>query len=225
MPEGWGGYVYVEADAQLISARIGEKNNEKAGLENLCAKGTLDKIVRELEMVIQGLGDEIKQEFRIEVIKMEEIVPRFERAVAERIKLLEKEIRELEELEEKTRKGAKIRIECPYHGKNKIEQILGRNIPPEVREERTGFNSYCVCLDCLHQFEADLRDEKVNEWRFWFWFPSFKEAFRGTPRMKDDRKCPECGSTNVKTEFELIGKPCPKCKEGIIMEIETGIIS
>lgn len=35
MPEGWGGYKYVEADAQLISARIGEKVNEKARLEGI----------------------------------------------------------------------------------------------------------------------------------------------------------------------------------------------
>ena len=42
---------------------------------------------------------------------------------------------------------------------------------------------------------------------------------------KDERECPKCGSNNVKTAFELIGKPCPKCKEGTIEEIETGKIS
>ena len=42
---------------------------------------------------------------------------------------------------------------------------------------------------------------------------------------KDERKCPKYGSKSVKTVFELIGKPCPTCKEGTIEEIETGKIS
>lgn len=37
--------------------------------------------------------------------------------------------------------------------------VLGRNATPDLIKERTGFNSHCVCLDCLHQFDADLRDE------------------------------------------------------------------
>lgn len=253
LPRGWGGYKYVEVDAQLINARIREKNNEKARLEKiakeienlkwinkellqeieyLCAKredweGTFDKIRRELERVIRGRKlDEIKQEFERETIEIEGTARRFEREIMQGIERLEREIRELEEIEKEIRNRAKIRIECPHPSEeDKVEQILGRNAPPEVRKERTGFNSYCVCLDCLHQFEADLRDEKINEWRLWYGFPDFKEAFRGTPTLKDERKCPGCGSTNVKTEFEVIGKPCPKCKEGIIIEIETGIIS
>jgi ribosomal protein S27AE len=43
--------------------------------------------------------------------------------------------------------------------------------------------------------------------------------------MKDERRCPRCGSTNVKTVFELIGQPCPRCKVGVIVEIETGIMA
>ena len=44
-------------------------------------------------------------------------------------------------------------------------------------------------------------------------------------RRKDVRLCPKCGSTNVRTVFELISKSCLKCKEGIIEEIITGIVS
>ena len=43
--------------------------------------------------------------------------------------------------------------------------------------------------------------------------------------MKDERGCPRSGSTNVKTVFELIVKPCPRCKTGVIEEIETGIMA
>ncbi len=121
-----------------------------------------------------------------------------------------------------------LRVTCPHPVEHEtFARILGERAPKELVKNRTGFNSYCICFDCLHQFEADLRDEKVNEWRFWYGFPSFKEAFRSPkpPKMKDERKCPKCGSKNVKTVFELFWKPCPKCKEGMIVEIETGVIS
>jgi len=135
-------------------------------------------------------------------------------------------MRLMEELK-KTGKDC-LRVTCPHPDEHRtVARILGESAPKELVKNRTGFNSYCICLDCLHQFEADLRDEKVNEWRFWYGFPSFKEAFRSPkpPEMKDERKCPKCGSKNVKTVFELLWKPCPKCKEGMIVEIETGIIS
>ncbi len=56
-------------------------------------------------------------------------------------------------------------------------------------------------------------------------YPPPVEAVKGTFTPKDERKCPKCGSRNVRTVFEMIGKPCPRCKEGIIEEIETGIIA
>jgi len=39
---------------------------------------------------------------------------------------------------------------------------------------------------------------------------------------RDRRICPNCQSTTVITAFESIGKNCPKCDEGRIVEIETG---
>ena len=108
------------------------------------------------------------------------------------------------------------RIVCPHPGEIfKVLEILGENVTEELIKERTGFNSYCVCLDCLYQFEADLGDEKVNPWRLYY----------GAMREKDKRECPRCKSENVKTVFELIGQVCPKCKKGIIEEIPTGIVS
>jgi phage FluMu protein Com len=150
--------------------------------------------------------------------------------------LLEKEIiggvksqlRELKEVEYSLRsKGLhSIRLRCPHP--NEFEyamRILGVDSRSDLFKSRTGFNSYVVCLECLHQFEADLRDEKVNEWRLWYGRPPFEEAFRGKPKMKDERRCPKCGSRNVRTAFEMIGEKCPKCKTGIIVEIETGVMT
>lgn len=80
-----------------------------------------------------------------------------------------------------------------------INTILGKDAPREIREARTGFNSDSICLDCFHEFQMD------TEW--------------------DERLCPECGSTDVKTTKELVGKPCPRCKVGMIEEMETGIVT
>ena len=82
--------------------------------------------------------------------------------------------------------------------------------------ETTGFNSDCLCLNCLRRLKLDMGDaEDAKEpWRY----------FYGAVKRKDERKCLHCNSRNVKTVFELIGEPCPKCKKGIIEEIETGVI-
>ena len=83
-------------------------------------------------------------------------------------------------------------------------------------EDTTGFNSNCVCFDCLKQFDLDIGDaeEAISSWRY------FYKAIK----RKDERKCPYCGSQNVKTVFELIGNICPECKNGIIKEIETDAV-
>jgi len=92
------------------------------------------------------------------------------------------------------------RIICPHPGeRSTVAEALGKDAPRELVEARTGFNSHCVCLDCLGQFKLDIK--------------------------KDDRRCPHCNSRKVKTVRELVGEPCPKCKEGVIEEIWTGWIS
>ena len=94
-------------------------------------------------------------------------------------------------------------------------EVLGKDPLPKLIRARTGFNSDCTCLDCLHQFQADLGDEVANYWRMWY----------RANRKKDERNCPKCRSVNIRTTFELIGTPCPKCKDGIIWQIDTGRIS
>ena len=99
------------------------------------------------------------------------------------------------------------RIECYHPGEEiTINFVLGKNASEKLKEERIGFNSYCICLDCLKQFKADL-DIKKN----------------GT--SKDPRECPKSKSLNIATLKELTGQICPKCKKGRIIEKNTGIIT
>jgi len=114
------------------------------------------------------------------------------------------------------------RIPC-FHPRERydVKQVLGERASLlEVVRERTGFNSHCTCLDCLHQFEADLGESG------WSPYEGYIDDYK--PRLKqgkDKRECPKCKSKSVKTELEMVGEQCPKCKEGIIEEIRTGRIS
>ncbi len=117
------------------------------------------------------------------------------------------------------------RIPIPHPGEMRVffeptrTSIFG-NIKPGKRRKgidtTTGFNSDCLCLDCLKRLELDIGDaeDSKESWRYSY----------GAVMRKDERKCIYCNSKNVKTVFELIGKPCPKCEKGLIEEIETGIV-
>jgi hypothetical protein len=110
------------------------------------------------------------------------------------------------------------RIPCLHPGEMpQIIDVLGKDVSGETIHERTGFNSHCLCLDCLHQFDADF---KMKNWLYdgpYLWNTSQKRK-----RSGDKRECPECGSNRVRTEIELVGTLCPKCKTGIVKEIYTG---
>lgn len=97
-----------------------------------------------------------------------------------------------------------------------VQEVSGeRSSILEVVRARTGFNSPCICLDCLHQFEADLGECGHSPLRL--------NLERDLSRpIRDRRQCPSCSSTNVKTELEMVGKPCPECEEGLIAEVWTG---
>jgi predicted RNA-binding Zn-ribbon protein involved in translation (DUF1610 family) len=75
----------------------------------------------------------------------------------------------------------------------------------ELVRIHTGFNSYCICLDCLNIFEADISPNR--------------NGF-----SKDDKVCPKCSSNQVHTELELVGKECPSCNEGKIGKIIVPLI-
>jgi len=92
------------------------------------------------------------------------------------------------------------RIICPHPAEmKKVYEVLGADASQELIEARTGILTDCVCLDCLWKFNLDLG--------------------------RDERKCPRCGSKRVETVLDMVGKKCPKCKTGTIVEIDTGAIS
>lgn len=65
-----------------------------------------------------------------------------------------------------------------------------RQVPVDLMEERIGYISPCVCLNCLASFGLDLK--------------------------RDARRCPACGHDVIKTEVEIVDEPCPRCGEGRI---------
>lgn len=112
------------------------------------------------------------------------------------------------------------RIDCKHPGeRGYVWKVLG-DVPLEHILEKTGFNSPCICLDCLHQFKADFGEQGYSpfEWRT-------SRPIARKLRQTDKKECPKCGSKNVKTELQMVGKACPNCKTGIIVEISTGAIS
>jgi len=263
-PSGWGGYMHVEVDKELLEKRYREISARLEELERLKMllqkrREELERLVNEFREKILNFLKSVESEFKDQEIEIKrhvlelkdsmvlvnEFMHRFIKEFSGRwdklVKGILEEVSEFEEklvedrqfimrLMEKLKETNKdtLRVTCPHPAEHEtVARILGEKAPKDLVKSRIGFNSYCICLDCLHQFEADLRDEKVNEWCFWYGFPSYKEAFRSPkpPEMKDERKCPKCGSKNVKTVFELLWKLCPKCKEGTIVETETGIIS
>ncbi len=82
-------------------------------------------------------------------------------------------------------------------------------------EKRTGYNSTCLCFKCKKICYLDIGDAETaeNSWRY--------QLYDAT-KQKDKRQCPKCGAIEIETVFELIGKTCPICNEGKIIEIETG---
>ena len=87
--------------------------------------------------------------------------------------------------------------------------------------------SNCVYLECLHQFVADFGEDYGTRSRFPpFVIPldSMFELHRIKRQEKNKRECPKCNSINVKTELELVGEICPKCKRGVIEQRFSGKI-
>ena len=90
------------------------------------------------------------------------------------------------------------RIGCPVPAADTIDLVLGVNASEELFKQRTGFNSDCLCLDCLQKCSLDLN--------------------------RDDVTCPICKSGRVSSLMDLVGKPCPKCQDGTIRAIFSGAV-
>ena len=69
----------------------------------------------------------------------------------------------------------------------------------DTAQSRRGFLSECLCLDCREQQKIDLK--------------------------KDEKKCWSCSSLNIKSFRELLNSVCPKCNQGLIIEMDTGIMA
>lgn len=82
------------------------------------------------------------------------------------------------------------RVVCGHPGEDQdIKRITGLNYSDAIKAGVAGYADYCVCLECLKQFELDLE--------------------------KDQLACPECGSQQVRALIQLTGHQCPKCKNGV----------
>jgi len=81
------------------------------------------------------------------------------------------------------------RVRCPHPKEHSIVfEVLGKEATEEEIKNRIGFNSFCLCLDCLTQLELDIgRDNEDDSW------PYYYPAKIG----RDERKCVNCGSLNV----------------------------
>lgn len=83
------------------------------------------------------------------------------------------------------------RIVCGHPGEfTEVRKITGKHFLVAMFTGRAGVAVYHVCRKCLAQFAL--------------------------ARWRDAKRCPECRSRDVKSLWSLVGKPCPKCKQGII---------
>lgn len=90
------------------------------------------------------------------------------------------------------------RVVCRHPGEgDTIRAVLGSNASEHLIRERVGFMSDCLCKDCLANLKLDV--------------------------VRDDRVCPNCGSSRIPSVREMVGQPCPKCRPGTIVEVMSGI--
>lgn len=86
----------------------------------------------------------------------------------------------------------------PYYFDTKGKKQYAHHPDPK-RDQYVGIDSDMICLDCGETFLSDSEN----------------------PAMQ----CPHCQSTNFCDQFDLAGKPCPKCKVGRFDEGQLGGIS
>lgn len=92
------------------------------------------------------------------------------------------------------------RVTCPHPGEREAaREVIGSDATEAELDDRTGFNYYCVCLNCVAQFDLDPeRDEMV---------------------------CPDCGGEAVERIVDLVDEPCPACESGTFVAEDTGNVA
>lgn len=92
------------------------------------------------------------------------------------------------------------RIVCGHPGEERaVLKVTGLSWADAQAAGRVGLASYCACFDCCFQFDLDLD--------------------------RDIKKCPKCGSLQVKSAYGAIALQCPKCNAGKIVRAWTGVVS
>jgi hypothetical protein len=88
------------------------------------------------------------------------------------------------------------RVAVPHSDPKIVYEVTGLTARHAQAEGRAGFASYCLCFDCLAQFDLDVE--------------------------RDVKQCPRCSSLNVRTARGSVGALCPSCKVGRFLEHNTG---
>lgn len=85
------------------------------------------------------------------------------------------------------------RVVCahPREG-SAVREVTGLDYGAARDAGRAGYAKYCVCLECLKQFDLDFDRDVVV--------------------------CPACASVRVRSVRQLVGQPCPQCTTGRIEE-------
>ncbi len=92
------------------------------------------------------------------------------------------------------------RILCAHPGEaRQIKEVTGLEWGEAWRTGRIGKISYCMCFSCTAQFELDLD--------------------------RDTKRCPKCGSLDVKSANGAITCTCPQCKTRVFQVEPTGMFS
>lgn len=92
------------------------------------------------------------------------------------------------------------RVVCPHPREfDRAKEVTGLEWSAAQAAGRIGFNSYCMCFSCGHQFELDLD--------------------------RDIKRCPKCAALEVRSARGTLACKCPHCHEGDFYEESTGMVS
>ncbi len=90
------------------------------------------------------------------------------------------------------------RVVCAHPAEFRIaEQVTHMKWDDARAVGRIGLNSFCMCFSCSHQFDLDLD--------------------------RDIKRCPKCGSLEVRSARGALGSKCPSCRKGVFYEKKTSI--
>lgn len=82
---------------------------------------------------------------------------------------------------------------CPHPAEfSEVFRVTGLEYSDADAAGRVGHAQHCVCRNCVEQFDLDLQRDRLV--------------------------CPKCSSPQICSLRDLVGKPCPRCRVGLIEE-------